>query len=182
MGRYLITSISTVMYYDKKEAEKCFGSIEKADNYLYKKYISAEIYDRAEYKNNVCYLLNEDVFMLEIHDFAKAFYKLREDNDEEEVKEILSFLKNAKNINEIMDVSKDRTYYQFQNTVYTDPYWVSNDGFKELELNTSGIILNSDGKISMECYGKLFIMFETLLREKLKSFKLSQALRVAIDG
>ena len=81
-----------------------------------------------------------------------------------------------------MDVSKDRTYYQFQNTVYTDPYWVSNDGFNELELNTSGIILNSDGKISMECYGKLFIMFETLLREKLKSFKLSQALRVAIDG
>lgn len=182
MGRYLITSISLLMYYKKKEAESCFKSVEKADEYLLNKYISAEIYNRGEDDKNVYYLLKEDIFMREIHDFAEAFFKLREDNYEDEVEEILSFLKKAKNMNEILEVSKDRMYSQFQNTVYTDPYWVSHDGFHDMELYTSGIMLTSDGKIEMECYGKLFIMFENLLREKLQSFKLSQSLRVAIDG
>ena len=52
----------------------------------------------------------------------------------------------------------------------------------EIRVCSYNAILSIDGKIAMECYGRVFDFFSRCIAAQLQEFALSKALTVWIDG
>ena len=53
---------------------------------------------------------------------------------------------------------------------------------REIRVSSNNAILSIDGKIAMECYGRVFDFFSRCIAAQLQEFALSKALTVWIDG
>ena len=145
-------------------------------------YNQSGIYTMEETEGEVSLMLNPEVAEAEMTCLLEDFYKLRYGEDrkwQEELEEI----KKRHSLDEWLELADVSSSTMFQLDHYV---WLSTPFYRgwsySLPTEATQIVLSSDGKILMECYGRLFKFFTRLIRERLSKYRLANALFVSISG
>lgn len=184
MGRYLVIGIATEMYFERQRAEKVFGDINKAIEYVRENHAPEDVYDLLEGNECIGFKMKDKIVETELVEFLSAFYADRMSNDgsSEETDEILSALANISTTDEIKSLAEDNSMVYFQYDEYWDPIFIETDSWNRMVVILRGIDLSLDGKIIMECYGSIMSYFTSVLRDRYRKYALSKSLYVTISG
>lgn len=141
-----------------------------------------DIYDMKEENDYFVYSLKKEILDEELMPFLKKFYSLRYpdaiEGDSSYALEDLEKLPDTTTRLAVLEKKSYQTYQEGDEFCYYDikGLW---DGVR---LTCHNAILSLDGKIIMECYGRVFNFFRRCIIAQMPEFKLSQALSVWIDG
>lgn len=183
MGQYLTIGLVTKIAVDKEQAKaKDSATPEEVKAAMQEAYNQSGIYIMEETEDEVRLLLSPEVAEAEIKDLLADFYRLRYGEYDKWQKE-LEEIKKRHSLDEWIELANGShsTKFQLDHNV-----WMSTPFYRgwsySLPTNASQIVLSSDGKILMECYGRLFMFFTRLIRERLSKYRLANALFVSISG
>lgn len=183
MGQYLTIGLMTMIAVDKQEAKaRDAATSDEIRTAMQEAFNQNGIYTMDETENEVRLTLKPEVAEAEMTDMLEDFYQLRyyENNKwQEQLEEI----KKRHTLDEWLELADASCSSMFQLDRYV---WISTPFYRgwsySLPTNATQIVLSSDGKILMECYGRLFRFFTRLIREKLSKYRLANALFVSISG
>ena len=184
MGQYLTIGIATKISVRKDEAKwQASATIEKIKETLELNYNKSGIYTVEETEDSVLLKLRSEVAEAELTDLLQDFYALRYSDKDKYVMEMMDTLKNYTKWEEWKEIADEKRDYYFQQ----DPYVITSTpcpgGWtNSLTTYVEQILLSSDGKIIMECWGNLFRFFTRLIKERLSKYELADSLLVAISG
>ena len=159
MGQYLAIGLR-LMASVKKEQEFDEISVEDVLSKVENRYNLSDIYERSEKEKYYVYSIKNEVLDKELVPLIEKFYALRYTKD-------------------LLDDRRFQAYQAGDDMDYFNP-----DIFplREVCVSSNNAILSIDGKIAMECYGRVFDFFSRCIAAQLQEFALSKALTVWIDG
>lgn len=183
MGRFLTIGLTTGLYFKSEEAEKAFGDVHKAIEYVEQNYAPGDLYEVLDFEKIIYFKLKDKVLETELIDFLTDFYAERLANSTyKEQDDILPSLSKVKTAKEFIAVAREKRWEHYQLDPDWDYIYVDLGHWKEMRLYAEGIDLSLDGKIIMECYYEILNYFTFVLRERYKKYALSNTLRVTITG
>ena len=181
MGQYLAVAIATKLTtYKSAEIKKTLTpqDVVKALG------VKGDIYDFAETKDAWTWTLKSSVVEAELLPFLEAVYANLYAVGQSDYKDVLERLRELPP-SEWLTFTEDEGFEAFQANNYGESYTLSLPNKSrsiEIDINEESIMLALEGKISMECYGKLFGFFQTAIQQQFNAFQLGQTLRIFITG
>ena len=134
----------------------------------------------------------------------KASVRKEKQLDGKSVEEILGKVEDKYNLSEIYERREEETYYEalkalpdtsarlellnerrfqtYQAGDDMDYFYIDVFPPMEIRVCSNNAILSIDGKIAMDCYGRVLDFFSRCIAAQLQDFALSKALTVWIDG
>lgn len=182
MGQYLAVglrlkaSVRKEKQLDGKSVEEILGKVED-------KYNLSEIYERREEETYYDYSIKKEVLDKELVPLIEKFYALRYTKDERtDAAGVIEALRALPDTSARLELLNDRRFQTYQAGDDMDYFYL--DAFPPMEIRVCSYnaILCIDGKIAMECYGRVFDFFSRCIAAQLQEFALSKALTVWIDG
>ena len=89
-------------------------------------------------------------------------------------------MKERNSVAKYLELADAKEYQNFQTDSYGYEYIYHNHS--RIDIGYRSITLAMEGKISMECYGKHFSFFESLIKKSYPDFQLAQLIKIAISG
>lgn len=185
MGQYLTIGIVTKLRVGKERAKKqASATPEEVRDALQKAFNKTGIYSLEENEDAIWLALRPEIAEPEWIDFLHDFYNLRyPDQQTRENVVDMEEIKTRKDLKEWIEYAAEKNCHAYQ----LDPYVYCSIPFPRgwtntLDTGAEQIILSIDGKIMMECFRDLFDFFESLIKERLSKYRLSDSLLVSISG
>ena len=182
MGQYLAVglrlkaSVRKEKQLDGKSVGEILGKVED-------KYNLSEIYERREEETYYEYSIKKEVLDKELVPLIEKFYALRYTKDERtDAANVIETLKALPDTSARLELLNDRRYQTYQAGDDMDYFYI--DAFPPMKIRVCSYnaILSIDGKIAMDCYGRVLDFFSRCIAAQLQEFALSKALTVWIDG
>lgn len=182
MGQYLAIGLR-LMASVKKEQEFDEISVEDVLSKVENRYNLSDIYERSEKEKYYVYSIKNEVLDKELVPLIEKFYALRYTKDEEmDTADVIETLKALPDTSARLDLLDDRRFQAYQASDDMDYFNPDIFPLREVCVSSNNAILSIDGKIAMECYGRVFDFFSRCIAAQLQEFALSKALTVWIDG
>ena len=182
MGQYLAVglrlkaSVRKEKQLDGKSVEEILGKVED-------KYNLSEIYERREEETCYVYSIKKEVLDKELVPLIEKFYALRYTKYERtDTADVIEALKALPDTSARLELLNDRRFQTYQSGDDMDYFYIDTFPPMEIRVCSYNAILSIDGKIGMECYGRVFDFFSRCISAQLQEFALSKALTVWIDG
>lgn len=182
MGQYLAIGLrlkATVRkekQLDGKSVEEILGKVED-------KFNLSKIYERREEETYYEYSLKKEVLDKELVPLIEKFYALRYTKEERtDAADVIEALNALPDTSSRLEVLNDRSYQTYQAGDDMDSFYLDVFPPMRIRVCSYNAILSIDGKIAMECYGRVFDFFSRCIATQLQEFALSRALTVWIDG
>lgn len=182
MGQYLAVglrlkaSVRKEKQLDGKSVEEILGKVED-------KYNLSEIYERREEETYYEYSIKKEVLDKELVPLIEKFYALRYTKDERtDAADVIEALKALPDTSARLEMLNDRRFQTYQAGDDMDYFYIDVFPPMEIRVCSNNAILSIDGKIAMECYGRVLDFFSRCIAAQLQDFALSKALTVWIDG
>ena len=182
MGQYLAVglrlkaSVRKDKQLDSKSVGEILGKVED-------KYNLSEIYERREEETYYEYSIKKEVLDKELVPLIEKFYALRYTKDERtDAADVIEALKALPDTSARLELLNERRFQTYQAGDDMDYFYI--DAFPPMKILVCSYnaILSIDGKIAMECYGRVLDLFSRCIAAQLQDFALSKALTVWIDG
>lgn len=186
MGQYLFIGLRNHISVEKRRLGSKEEAIARNKAALEEQHTIPGLYVEEEDENNYIYNLRSDIIEQELKPFLADFYRIRykEIGDFDMSKDcdkVLKGLQNCSTAEEYMDFARNNRYQPFR--ILSLPSFFFTEPFEDAEpIHTEDIILSIDGKIIMESYNYLFRFLNQCIKERLKSYQLTNALRLFIGG
>ena len=182
MGQYLAIGLrlkATVRkekQLDGKSVEEILGKVED-------KFNLSKIYERHEEETYYEYSIKKEVLDKELVPLIEKFYALRYTKDERtDAADVIEALNALPDTSSRLEMLNDRSYQTYQAGDDMDSFYLDVFPPMKIRVCSHNAILSIDGKIAMECYGRVFDFFSRCIAAQLQKFALSRALTVWIDG
>lgn len=182
MGQYLAVglrlkaSVSKEKQLEGKSIEEILGKVED-------KYNLSEIYERREEETYYEYSIKKEVLDKELVPLIEKFYALRYTKDERtDATNVIGALKALPDTSARLELLNDRRFQTYQAGDDMEYFYLDVFPPMKIRVCSCNAILSIDGKIAMECYGRVFDFFSRCIAAQLQEFALSKALTVWIDG
>ena len=182
MGQYLAVglrlkaSVRKEKQLDGKSVGEILGKVED-------KYNLSEIYERREEETYYEYSIKKEVLDKELVPLIEKFYALRYTKDERtDAADVIEALKALPDTSARLEMLNDRRFQTYQAGNDMDYFYIDVFPSMEIRVCSNNAILSIDGKIAMECYGRVLDFFSRCIAAQLQEFALSKALTVWIDG
>lgn len=182
MGQYLAiglrlkATVRKVKQLDGKSVEEILGKVED-------KYNLSKIYERREEETYYEYSIKKEVLDKELVPLIEKFYALRYTKDERtDATDVIEALNALPDTSSRLEMLNDRSYQTYQAGDDMDSFYLDVIPPMKIRVCSYNAILSIDGKIAMECYGRVFDFFSRCIAAQLQEFALSRALTVWIDG
>lgn len=182
MGQYLAvglrlkTSVRKEKQLEGKLVEEILGKVED-------KYNLSEIYERREEETYYEYSIKKEVLDKELVPLIEKFYALRYTKGERtDAANVIETLKALPDTSARLELLNDRRYQTYQAGNDMDYFYIDVFPPMEIRVCSYNVILSIDGKIAMDCYGRVLDFFSRCIAAQLQEFALSKALTVWIDG
>ena len=182
MGQYLAvglrlkTSVRNEKQLDGKSVEEILGKVED-------KYNLSEIYERREEETYYEYSIKKEVLDKELVPLIEKFYALRYTKDERtDAADVIEALKALPDTSARLELLNERRFQTYQAGDDMDYFYIDVFPPMEIRVCSNNDILSIDGKIAMDCYGRVLDFFSRCIAAQLQEFALSKALTVWIDG
>ena len=183
MGQYLCIGINTKISIERKSCRGSDATDEEIKETMKQHMVNEELYDLTETENELVYSLKKEVAKQDWIRMLKEFYRIRytETGEEKDYEKLIEVLSQKNSLDEWLEVGRKGMFCYYK--MKRRPYYLCIGKWQSLyRMDIEGIILSFDGKIIMECYNRLFQFFTQSIRERLKRYKLAQALQVYIYG
>lgn len=182
MGQYLAVglrlkaTVSKEKQLEGKSIEEILGKVED-------KYNLSGIYERREEETYYEYSIKKEVLDKELMPLIEKFYALRYTKDERtDATNVIGALKALPDTSARLELLNDRRFQTYQAGDDMEYFYLDVFPPMKIRVCSSNVILSIDGKIAMECYGRVFDFFSRCIAAQLQEFALSKALTVWIDG
>ncbi len=143
-------------------------------------YYPADIYDIIESDGMIHFSLKSDIVREELPAFVRQVYKdYHGQSDKGWLKNSLDFIQEYAGNPDWLEKAKEAGLYDFIPDDYacTDSFTVEG---KRVRINTTVVILGSEGKFLMEEWGKTLQFMETCAHRAYARFRLGKAFRVFV--
>jgi hypothetical protein len=181
MGRYLATAITNKIEVSKSNIQEAKYNIDKLKEDMENKFLfDINLYDIIEDDYKVTFTLKSDVINTQLKPFLTEIYPDLYSEKEDYIN-VIKYIDN-KTTSEIIEYSKNKSEFAFQYS--KEPYVDSIDcDFGErIIIDYETIILFLEGKIIMECYGKLFNFFKKNLIQVYKKYPIASSIKIYITS
>lgn len=182
MGQYLAVglrlkaSVRKEKQLDGKSVEEILGKVED-------KYNLSEIYERREEETYYEYSIKKEVLDKELVPLIEKFYALRYTKDERtDAADVIEALKALPDTSARLELLNERRFQTYQAGDDMDYFYIDVFPPMEIRVCSNNAILSIDGKIAMDCYGRVLDFFSRCIAAQLQDLALSKALTVWIDG
>lgn len=113
----------------------------------------------------------------------EKFYALRYTKDERtDAADVIEALKALPDTSARLELLNERRFQTYQAGDDMDYFYIDVFPPMEIRVCSNNAILSIDGKIAMDCYGRVLDFFSRCIAAQLQDFALSKALTVWIDG
>lgn len=188
MGQYVCVGIQNKVRVPKSGLDefKDEYSHEELLGYFEMTHRITDVFERKETEEAYVYQLKDELIETELLPFLRDFYPLRY-QEEKYYKGALRAVEKCKDLSELkkmMETTYDDFDDAFQIIEGSCLSFLTSDSFDRrcFSYSFQNVSLSMDGKILMECYGSFMGFVRRSLCEIFKKYKLTDAIRVWIDG
>lgn len=186
MGQFLAVGISTKLIVSKEKAEKGDLSLDEVLQKMKQSiHFHPSIYDFSDEDGYWRWNLKKQIWEEELLGFLNEFYPLLNIN-----KSYTDFEDVLKKLAEIptsdwLELAENKSFSSFQFDEYGENEWLyfEEKPFRpKISIGFDSVLLELEGKIIIESWGKLFNLFAFSIQKAFPTFQLSKAIRVYITG
>ena len=179
MGQFLSIGICTNIGISKEKLKLKGFTLEDVQIELSKKF-NIEVFDYIKTEDEYHqWQINKSIFTSEIKNFLTQIYSDYGVIDED----LMNKISYMQSFEEFIEYAGTKSHENFQRASVGNPDFIELGNFaNSLQIYTSHIGLFYAGKISMECYNKMFSFFRNNMRHSYSKYKISGALNVYITG
>ena len=182
MGIYLATGIVVEMAISKKPRDGGTVALEDVFEKLTQEdHFDLDNYDIIDDEDETLLRLKKHLLAQQLPDFLRAYYGMmyasKEDSGDNggDVIEAIE----GKADDEILALAERKSHYYFQSGGYYDMLYFYDKPFRpRIKVRYTTIVLSSEGKIIMECYGKHFRFFKKCMLSALSQYPLISTVQV----
>jgi hypothetical protein len=182
MGTYLATGIVHKMRIQKMDVRVKKVTIENILESLQKE-VNMNHYVFGEDEDEMFWEIKPEMLEGNFIEFLETQFRMYD--DKKDIQELITAIKEAKTGEKIIELAKGRNIDNFRMVDYIREYprFLRENGFEDhLPVNYHLIALFLDGKIIMECYGKIFRYFENNIRIQREKYPVADCLKTMIAG
>ncbi len=182
MGRFLCIGLNTQLVISRTPYRRPEVSQEEVEKAVEQFWVNKDIYDLSVTEKDWIYTLKKEAIEKEWLSFLKDFYEMRYTGCgvEKYVNKALEMLSERSGFEEWMALANERMNPFYQTDKRLD--WVSAGKWVSIyDMQIECVLLSMDGKIIMECYRDVLRFFTYCVRERLKHYRLAQAVEVYIS-
>lgn len=181
MGTYMGIGIVTKMGISKSTVEEMESTIDDIQSKISKEFnIDFDIYTVVENDNAYIFNLKDTIMEEQLKPFLQEIYPAIY-SDSNYYESILKYLDKLK-ADKIIEFAKEKSKEAFQYDKYGERDYFYGSFGRCLEISYETIMISSEGKISMECYGKHFKFFKSCIVKAYPQYSIANSLRVYITG
>jgi hypothetical protein len=182
MGTYLATGIVHTVYIRKRDMGTNKFTIENIMKSLEKE-LNMDHYVFGKDEDSIFWEIKPKILEGNFSEFLETQFKMYDDTMD--VQELITKVKEAKSGEEIIELAKSENFADFKMVNYIQEYprVLCVNGFTDhLPVNYYLMAFFMDGKIIMECYGKIFHYFEKNIRLQEDKYPVAGCLKTMISG
>lgn len=176
MGTYLANGIVLDITIDKEDLERENFGLEEAIKCL-KDEVNIDLYDLKEIEDRYIWTIKPEMFGGNFIEFLEEQFRLYGGEEDRSIAQVIEEIKGLKSPEEIMNLPDEKSSPNFQLLDLFSDYI----GYR-IEVRYRLICYFMDGKILMECYGRILRYFEQMIRLQRDKYPIVDCVKVMISN